>query len=454
MMARAGDTSVQDRLSGWMVRHRAAVMVGVLVLAGVAGAFAARVRLEVQLEKMFPVNHPFVALNRDLGAKFGGANTLLIAVRVKEGDIFTLATLEKIHRITDAVYFLPENIRPLTASITLMKSKYIRSSGSGNVTIDGLMWPKLPSTPEEIRFAKENVFANPMYEGGLVSSDGKAALIVSELKPDIDYLKVFRFLQDLRAKEEDANTEIYVTGRPMLYGWIFSLNGQMLGVFALSIAVLTALLWLCFWNVHGVLAPLIVGLFTTVLGLGFVGFLGWHLSPLLLLLPFLMVARAISHSVQIAVRYLEEQATYKDNIVACKKHIEAMMVPNFGACSTEAAGFAVLALAPIILMQETAIAMVAWMIAIYLASGWWHPLFLSLLPNPYLAAKGGKPIREWKVGESWIDRANAGLARWAIRPSGKAAVFGATAALLGGSVALSSTIVIGDPTPGSPTLYP
>ncbi|MGH7896853.1 MAG: efflux RND transporter permease subunit, partial [Candidatus Binatia bacterium] len=449
------DTSIQDRVSSWMVRRRLAVMAAVFFLALVAAVYALRIRLEVQLEKMFPTNHPFVALNRDLGSKFGGANTLLIAVSVEDGDVFARATLEKIQRITDAVFFLPENIRPLTASVTLLKSKYIRNSGAGTVTIDGLLWPKLPETDDEIHFAKENVFSNPMYEGSLVSSDGKAALIVAELRPDIDYLRVFRFLQDLRAAEEDENTRISIAGRPMLYGWIFSLGGQMLAVFALSIAVLTALLWLCFWNLHGVLAPLIVGLFTTVLGLGFVGALGWRLSPLLLLLPFLMVARAISHSVQIAVRYLEEQAIYKDNEIACKKHIEAMMVPNFGACSTEAAGFAVLALAPIPLMQETAISMVAWMVGIYLASGWWHPLFLSLLPNPYVSAgPRGKPPRQWKLGESWIDRANAALARGSIRPIGKAIILGSALVLLAGSLALSSRIVIGDPTPGSPILYP
>lgn len=449
------EPTIQDRLSTWMVRHRPAVMVGVLMVAAVAAYYATQVRLEVQLEKMFPSNHPFVALNRDLGAKFGGANTLLVAVQVKDGDIFARPTLEKIQRITDAVYFRPENIRPLTASITLMKSKYIRSSGSGNVTIDGLLWPTLPSTPEQIRFAKENVFSNPMYDGSLVASDGKAALIVAELKPDIDYLEMFRFLQELRAREEDENTAVYIAGRPMLYGWIFSLNGQMLAVFALSIGVLALLLWLCFWNLHGIVAPLIVGVLTTVLGMGFIGWAGWRLSPLLLLLPFLMVARAISHSVQITVRYLEEQAIFRDNVIACKKHIEAMMVPNFGACSTEAAGFAVLALAPILLMQETAISMVAWMIGIYLASGWWHPLFLSLLPNPYVASgRTRRPVREWRLGDSWIDRATAALARWTIRPVGKAIVLASGLALLVASLLLSSTITIGDPTGGSPILYP
>ena len=449
------DGSLPDRIASWMVRRRGLVMTGVAGTAAIAAVFALRIRLDVQLEKMFPTNHPFVSLNRELGSKFGGANTLLVAVRVKRGDVFERPTLEKIQRITDAIYFLPENIRPLTASITLMKSKYIRSSGAGNVAIDGLLWPKLPATPEEVRFAKENVFANPMYEGSLVSSDGKAALIVAELKPDIDYLRVFRFLEDLRAAEQNDQTEIFIAGRPMLYGWIFSLGGQMLAVFALSIAVIAGLLWLCFWNVHGVLAPLIVGVLTTVLGLGFVGAVGWRLGPLLLLLPFLMVARAISHSVQIAVRYLEEQAIYRDNAVACKKHIEAMMMPNFGACSTEAAGFAVLALAPIVLMQETALSMVAWMLGIYLASGWWHPLFLSLLPNPYTAAgKSGGPPREWRLGESAIDRANAALARWTIGRAGKTVVLGTAAALLAASLYLSSTIVIGDPTPGSPILYP
>jgi uncharacterized protein len=446
--------SIQDRMSTWMVRNRRLVMGTVFLLTVVAIYFASQVKLQVQLEKMFPMNHPFVRLNQELGSKFGGANTLLVAVRVKSGDIFNLPTLEKIQRITDAIFFRPENIRPLTASLTMMKSKYVRSSGGGSIAIDGLMWPKLPSTPEEVEFTKENIFSNPMYEGNLVSRDGKSALIVAELKDDIDYTTTFQFLESLRVQEEDANTEIFITGRPMLYGWIFSYKNQMLVIFALSIGVISVLLWLFFRNSHGVIAPLVVGLFTTVLGLSFVGAMGWSLSPLLLVLPFLMGSRAISHSVQIAVRYLEEQAIFKNNDIACKRHIEAMMAPNFGACSTDAFGFMVLALAPIVLMRQTAWEMGIWMLGIYLASGWWHPLFLSLLPNPYVAKAGHqKPAAEWNMGQSVTDRLNANLARWAISPLGKTVVLGVTATLFVWSLYYSSTVIIGDPSPGSPVLY-
>ena len=446
--------SFQDRMSTWMVKNRLLVMSSVGILTLVAIYFAAQVQLQVQLEKMFPMNHPFVQLNQELGSKFGGANTLLVAIRVKDGDIFNTKTLEKIQRITDGIFFRPENIRPLTTSITMMKAKYVRSAGGGTIAIDGVMWPKLPSTPEEVEFAKENIFSNPMYEGNLVSRDGKAALIVAELKDDIDYSAVFAFLQKLRADEQDANTEIFITGRPMLYGWIFSYTNQMFVVFAVSIGAIIVLLWLFFRNSHGVVAPLVVGVFTTILGLAFIGAMGWSLSPLLLVLPFLMASRAISHSVQIAVRYLEEQAVFKDNAIACKRHIEAMMAPNFGACSTDAFGFLVMVLAPIVLMRQTAWEMGVWMLGIYLASGWWHPLFLSLLPNPYVAKSGhAKPVAEWTLGTSFTDRANVALARWVITPVGKTVILAVTGVVFAASLYYSSMIIIGDPSPGSPILY-
>ncbi|MGH7804680.1 MAG: MMPL family transporter, partial [Candidatus Binatia bacterium] len=61
---------------------------------------------------------------------------------------------------------------------------------------------------------------------------------------------------------------------------------------------------------------------------------------------------------------------------------------------------------------------------------------------------------EWKLGESWIDRANASLARWTIRRSGQVVVLGGALLLLAASLALSSRIVVGDTTAGSPILYP
>src|ERR1700730_12663172 len=69
--------------------------------------WAARVRIATRFENFFPSNHPNTLLYRQFHTHYGGAQTLALMLRVKRGDIFSYATLQKIEDITRAVNILP-----------------------------------------------------------------------------------------------------------------------------------------------------------------------------------------------------------------------------------------------------------------------------------------------------------------------------------------------------------
>ena len=61
------------------------------------GAFlygASLLSMKVVLEDMFPFGHPFVKLHKEFGSQFGGASTVMIEAKVKEGDIFNTEFLK------------------------------------------------------------------------------------------------------------------------------------------------------------------------------------------------------------------------------------------------------------------------------------------------------------------------------------------------------------------------
>ena len=67
--------------------------VPILIAFAVASAFmcyeASKLRVDAGFEKMLPMTHPYMQTFVKYQEEFGGANRVLIAVRAREGDIFT-----------------------------------------------------------------------------------------------------------------------------------------------------------------------------------------------------------------------------------------------------------------------------------------------------------------------------------------------------------------------------
>jgi len=430
-----------------IVRHRLMVLflIGV-VFTAVFFYGITKISVNVILEDMFPFDHPFVKLHKEFGSQFGGASTVLIELKVKDGDIFNTPTLLKVKRISDVITFHDDAYMLLTASISERKMKYMRGYSGGNVDMDGLMWPKIPKTQKELDFMKENIFTNPLYNGVLVSRDGKATLIISEFKENIDYSKLFQFFMGLKKKYEDKNTTLHIIGRPVLLGWIYSYWPQMMKIFAVSIAIMVLLMWGIFRNWQGTLVPLVVGSITTIWGLGFTGYMGINLSPLLFVLPFLVGARAHSHTVQITHRYFEEYHRSGSKELAAIETIRTMFLPNISAILAEVMGFSVIYLAKIVLMQQIAVIMTFWMFSILPAAGILAPIICYYLPPPKTA--------DTELRTSINSRFNLALSNFSTGQVTRYVVIVGFILLTGLFSFEAARLKVGDLHPGSPILKP
>jgi len=430
-----------------IVKHRVVVLILIgFVLTGVFLYGITKISVNVVLEDMFPFGHPFVKLHKEFGSQFGGASTVLIALKVKDGDIFNTPTLLKVKGISDAITFNNDAYMLLTASISERKMKYIRGYSGGNVEMNGLMWPTIPQTKEELTFMKENIFSNPLYNGVLVSRDGKAALIISEFKENVDYSKLFQFFMGLKKKYEDQNTTLHMIGKPVLLGWIYSYWPQMMKIFAVSICLMVLLMWGFFRNWQGTLVPLLVGSICTIWGLGFTGYMGINLSPLLFVLPFLVGARALSHTVQITHRFFEEYHRSGSKEVAAVETISTMFLPNISAILAEVMGFAVIYLAKIVLMQQLAVIMSFWMFSIFPGAGILAPVICYYLPPP----KAKDPERRTSI----ISHINLALSNFSTGKVTKGVVIGGFILLTGIFSFKATQLKVGDLYPGSPILKP
>lgn len=439
-----------ERFCWFLSQHQVKVLVLVLVITAVFGVGISRIHTEVILSEMFPYDHPYLKLMGRFGQVFGGGGSgVVVAVKVKKGDIFNEKTLTKIKNMTSEVELWDEVYRVLTVSMASNSTKVVNAKGKGEITIEALMFPDVPKTPEAMELLKKNVFSNPAYNGSLVSKDGTACLLVTECKENISYSRIFKLLRALEKKYTDDNTSIHVVGFPMLMGWIYSLTSQMYMVFGFSILAIAIVLWLIFDNFPGMISPLANAGILTIWGLGFIGFTGINFSPLLYVLAFLVAARMIGNSHQIAYRYFEElDASKGDRKKASYETMRTMWVPNFAAVAADVAGFAVLFIAKIVLMVHLAIIMSFWMATI-LFTGLLVPLVCSLVPQEVNS-------EEWAKEGCHIDlmaRTMMKITRFSIGPKTRYVTGVLILLLTVFCVWETSRLKIGDPTQGSPVFY-
>ena len=439
-----------DRLCRFLTKHRMSVFLLVLVITAVFLFGAFHIKSETRIWEMIPYDHPFLKLSERLADKFGtGSSTVIIAVEAKKGDIFTPKTLTKIKTITEDVELWEEVYRKLTASMSSYGTKVIRTKAKGEISVEPLMFPNVPKNDEEMAALKYNIFSNPAYAGSIVSKDGKAAIIKTEFREEVSYKRAFELLQKVRKTYSDDETTIRIVGFPMLMGWVYSMNPQTYMVFGISVIAIILVLILIFRNFQGMFSPVVNAGILTIWGLGFIGFTGINFSPMLYVLAFLVGARMIGNSHQIAYRYFEElDASGGDRQKACYETMRTMWVPNFAAVGADVAGFAVLFIAKIVLMKNLSIIMSFWMATI-LMTGFLVPVVCSLFPFKVNTA-------EWKketCRQDWMASLMMRISRFSIAPKTRYITGAAIILVAAFCFYEMSKLKIGDATPGSPIFY-
>ncbi|SPD74681.1 conserved membrane hypothetical protein [uncultured Desulfobacterium sp.] len=451
-------TTIKSKISrgvgDFVIKNRIAILIFSLILTIVCCYGITKIQFRVKLEDMLPPTSPFVKLDQKFGKMFGSYDFFSVQLSVKTGELFEYDNLTLLKSLTDDIYFLPDVRRSLVWSLALNKVKEIRGSG-GNFYVKAFMWPHVPKTKEGLEKLKRAVLKSDIYAGKLISKDNKAALITGYVKDDYDSKRFFKSLNDIRAnyQKNNPNVEIKMIGQPVLMGWIYNHFPDMFVIFGVTIVMIMAILSISFRSFQGLAVPLIVGVLSTVWGLGIIGLLGINLNPLMIVLPFLIGSRSLSHSVQITSRYLEEYASSGDTKEATLITVENMFLANASAIATEIAGFMTLTLASIVLIQDVGISMTLWMIGVFFTTAILTPLICMYMPP--LSEKRLEKIRN--VGSSKgdiIDRMLISITGFAINKQSRLIIVIAMFVIIAGGIKVAMHLKFGDLSPGSPILWP
>ena len=441
-------------------------------------------------------DHPFIHAQDKFRGVFGNSTLIAIALVKRDGSVFTPEGLAKIDRVTksldgDDVDPMIEERRALRLdleeagtlsreeiadaldrryppypvnhdqirSLVHLTTRVVEREADGSLEIN-LLVEDLPETQEEADAIRDTVFhKTPEFLGVLVSRDERAALILAGFVTDRlnsaqVYKHVFDHLQALREREADDEWELYITGVPLVVGWIIAHSWQIVASVLAAVFTIFILLWAYFRRAHGVVIPFICASVTVIWGTGFTGWMGIDFNPLVLVIPMVITARAVSHTVQMAERFFEDYERlyplYDDpeqaKVEAVSVALSELIVPGTLGVVTDVAGLLVILVTSLPAMWDLGLFGAFWVASIVVTVEILHPILICALPPPREPAH---------YSPTFMTAALDAVARVTTHAVGKRVIVAITLVLFMGSawVTLMHSR-IGESRPGVPIFWP
>jgi len=398
------------------------------------------------LGDFYPLKHPYLKIQNRLNEIFGGLNQVSIAIEVKSGTIFNPVTLDNVWKITNQLY-LTEGINAgRVVSLSARKVKHVEANEEGFKTIWLMHDP--PKSVQEIEILKQRIIRNPLVYGPIVSQDLKATLIQADFESNVSVKKIFEILQGIKKKYEDSNNAIYISGQPVLQGWLDFYLPRMSGLFIISILVMSWVLYNAFKSKRGVLLPILSAFMATLWGLGMTAMFGYKLTPATILAPFLVFALGVSHSVQFIKRYYEYMSKHKRNSKAAAiKITRNLFVPAFTGLFTDGIAPFTLFFVPLGMVKSLAVAIGFGILSIFFST-------IILVPNLLSFMKPPKRLEVVKEERTTLTNRILGyFAKLAVNKRSRWVVILTFCILTFISLWGASQMVVGDKKPGTSLLY-
>jgi len=403
---------------------------------------------------MIPISHSyivnFLANRADLS---GLGNSVRITVESTEGDIFTAEFQETLRQITDEVFYVNGVDRAGLQSLWTPNVRWQEVTEEGFV--GGSVIPDdYDATPRSLRNLRTNTLKSGQI-GRLVANNFQSATILAplvsadaETGEKLDYHALSLDLErDVREKYQNDKIKIHITGFAKLVGDLIdgaALVGAFFGVAFLITAVMLYVYCRCQWCTIG---PLFCSTVAVIWQLGLLHTMGLGLDPYSMLVPFLVFAVGISHSVQIINRFSHYCHSGVSNVDAARISFIRLCKPGFVALLSDGVGFLTLRVIDIPVIQELALVASTGIAVLVLTN-------LLLLPIVLSYTGISHRCRCYRDIKSKSEYAHWRLLSRAASPKPAMTIIAVSTVLFAAGIYFGQQQKIGDLDPGAPELRP
>ena len=355
---------MKTTLENLVFNNRKAVVVLFLLLTAFMIWQATHLKIDAGFAKLLPLKHPYMQTYLEYRDAYGGANKVVIAIKARDGDIFTPEFFEVLAEVTDEVFFIPGVDRTRVMSLFTPNVRFTEvvedGIAGGNVIPDDF-----EPTPEGLAKVRENVLKSN-YMGRLVANNFSAAIVVAELlevNPNtgerLDYIDVAAQLEGVRQKYSDhpsgAAFDYHIIGFAKAIGDIANGVARVVLFFLIAFAITFVFVWFYSQSFKLTLVVVCCAFMAVIWQLGTLTLLGFGIDPMSILVPFLVFAIGVSHAVQMVSAFRAEVYAGSDSQTSARASFRRLLVPGGIALLSDTIGFITIMFIEIRMIQEMAI---------------------------------------------------------------------------------------------------
>jgi predicted RND superfamily exporter protein len=353
---------VITRLEEFVFRRRPFIISAFILVTAAMAWLASDLRVEASFSKLLPLEHEYIQTFNEYRAEFGGADRVLVALMVKEGDIFTEDYFSRLEALTDAVFFIPGVDRAHVYSLFTPNVRYTEVVEDG-IRAGNVIPSDFSPRAEGFHAVRGNILKAGIV-GRLVANDFSGAIVSArllEFDPGsgerLDYIEVAGVLESAIREQfaEDSRYDVHIIGFAKAMGDIAGGASRVVMFFGITLLITTLLVFAYSQSVLFTAIPLACSLVAVVWQLGIVTLLGFGMDPLSILVPFLIFAIGVSHAVQMVSAARAEVFFGHDGEAAARRAFRRLLVPGSVALASDTAGFLAIMLIEIRMIQEMAV---------------------------------------------------------------------------------------------------
>jgi len=329
------------RYANWVIDHHWRVAAMCFVFLILAGAGLTHLTMTADYRVFFSQEDPRLRAFEAFETSYTRMDTIVFVVKPADDDIFTNNALTILQTLTENSWQIPHAMR--VDSVT--NFQHSRAQGDDLIVSDLVEDPAALS-PVEMDAIGAVALAEPVLKGRLVSNTGAAAGIIVTLQlPGEDHtLHVPESVQAARAIAADMeashpNTQIALTGMALMsYAQMELIGEDMLTLIPLMFGIILLLLVLL-RSFLGMIASLVMIIFSVLPATGIMGWLGMQLNQASASAPIIIMTLAIADCVHILITTFQNMGEGQTKKQALIESLRINAQPVFLTSLTTGIGF-------------------------------------------------------------------------------------------------------------------
>ena len=251
-------------------------------------------RMETDLDKYMPQDHPAFVYSDQAEEWFGINDGIIIAVEHKDG-IYNTGTIQKVKDLTRALQKMDEINKDDVTSL------YTADNIIG--TEDGMdvraFFKRVPNTEEKLKDMQQKVRDNDMVLGRLVSDDETVTVIIAEIGDDVFSQEFYHRILELADSYEGPEI-LHVAGRPIVEGTMALLGPADMKrmVPIVMVVIILVLLWVM-RSVKNTIFTLLVVLFSVVWAFGLLAAVDLPIYAVSTMMPIMLIAIGVADGIHL-----------------------------------------------------------------------------------------------------------------------------------------------------------